>query len=115
MIKAKLDGIYSPELASGRGELPSEVTNCWVAMHADIGADNERGTDTFTFYVTTPRFLEDSLKSETVQLGRGLVIVNEFDWGVVESAVASICDSVRAESWEEAAVLLSRSFFYEFE
>ncbi len=114
-MKARLDGIYSPDLPSGHAELPANPANCWVVVQADIGVEGESGADCFTMYVTTPQFLDGCLNQVRHQLGRGLVIVAEFDWDVVEQAVKEVCCSVEGECWTELAEKLSRYFLYEYE
>lgn len=114
-MKAKLDGIYSPDLPSGYGELPDDPRDCWVVIHADIGTDCGLGMDCFTLYVTTPIFLERSIRVDLFQTGRGLLIVNEFDWGVVEDAISSVCLEIEAETWQAIVSQLSMSFLYEYE
>lgn len=84
-------------------------------VHADIRMDGGEGVVSFTLYVTTPNFLARSIKTDRFQLGRGLLVVNEFDWEVVEEAVNSICQEVEADTWLEMASQLSRCFFYEYE
>ena len=114
-MKPTLVGIYSSDLPEGPVRLPDDASDCWVVMQADIGSDAEPGADAFTFHVTTPKFLARSLETDGHQLGRGLVVVPEFDWQVVEAAVLGICAHIEADSWSELVGLLSRHFFYEFE
>lgn len=114
-MKARLDGIYSPDLPAGYGELPPNPANCWVVVQADIGSVGGRGADCFTMYVTTPQFLEGCLDKASHQMGRGLIVVAEFDWDVVENAVKETCATVEGESWAELAEKLSRYFLYEYE
>lgn len=84
-------------------------------MQADIGYEGGEGADNFTFYVTTPAFLQRILDTEAYQLGRGLVVVKQFDWKVVEDFAKRLCADVRGESWELIAEVLSRNFLWEFE
>lgn len=114
-MRVKLKGIYSPNLPSGYGELPDDPRDCWIVIHADIGVDNEPGSDCFILYVTTPRFLAKSIITERFQVGRGLLIVDEFDWDVVIDAVDSVCMKSGAGLWSDAVNQLSRSFFYEYD
>ena len=115
-VKAKLDGIFSPDLPSGYSELPECPDNCWIIVHADIGLDDgNNAADCFTFYVSTPKYLSQILTEGYYQAGRALVIVNEFDWFVVEEAIGDICSKVVGDSWEKIAEQLSKYGEYEFE
>lgn len=114
-MKARLDGIYSPDLPSGYGELPANPSNCWVVVQADIGSVGSLGADCFTMYVTTPLFLEGCVNQAGHQMGRGLIVVPEFDWDVVEQAILETCAALEGENWAELAEKLSRYFLYEYE
>ena len=114
-MKAKLDGIYSPDLPSGYDEMPENPKDCWVIIHADIGVEGGQGMDCFTMYVTTPEFLSKSVRNDRYQLGRGLLILHEFDWELVEQAINSVCSEIEADSWVDMENKLSKSFFYEYE
>lgn len=114
-MKTRLDGLYSPDLPSGYGELPADPANCWIVVQADIGSEGGRGADCFTIYVTTPKFLESCIDDPSYQLGRGLLIVSQFNWDVVETAVSEVCSAVEGSTWEEVAEKLSHYFLYEYE
>jgi hypothetical protein len=60
-MQAELRGLYSPTLPSGPSEAPENPCDRWVVMQADIGHEGGNGADIFTFYVTTPAFLERTL------------------------------------------------------
>jgi len=92
--------------------MPADPSNCWVVMHADIGIENESGADCFTLYVTTPNFL---MNASPYTLGRGLIIVPEFNWDVIENAIRDICHASKEKSWLDFVKKLSRHFIYEFE
>lgn len=114
-MKAKFNGMYSSDLPAGFGELPTDPANCWVIVQFDIGSDEEPGADCFTAYVTTPKFLSQCLTQEKCQMGRGIIIVKEFTWELVELAVKEVCLDVVGDTWQELVAKLSRFFIYEYE
>lgn len=114
-MRAELKTLYSSSLPSGETELPVERQDFWVIMKADIGTVGAEGADCFTFYVTSPNFLSKSIAHDECQIGRGLLILNEFDWDQVERAVTTICAQAEGDTWEQIAAYLSRYFHYEFE
>jgi hypothetical protein len=114
-MQAELRSLVSPSLPSGLNEAPDNPRDCWVVMQADIGYEGGDGTEIFTFYVTTPAFLERNLDDEGYELGRGLIVVKRFDWAVVEKLIKRICADVQGDSWAVLAQTLSRNFFWEFE
>lgn len=115
-MKAKLKGIYSIDLPEGQPSLPEDPENCWIVLQADIGLDDgTQAADTFTFYICTPKKLSAIVKEEKHQLGRHLIIVDQFDWELLESTIVKICDEATGENWEEIAEQISRYGHWEFE
>lgn len=102
-MQAELRSLFSPTLPAGSSEAPDNPHDCWVVMQADIGDDYGESADIFTFYVTTPAFLERTLDGERCEMGRGLMVVKRFDWTVVEKLVKEICTVVRGDSWDVLA------------
>jgi len=114
-MKAKFDGIYSIDLPGGPPELPSDPSNCWVVIQADIGHEGGEGADIFTFYVCTISALEDQLKVKGCELGRHLIILERFDWELVEKAICDICANASGETWEDIAHFIARYGSWEYE
>lgn len=114
-MRAKLSGIYSGDLPEGPPVLPANPERCWIVVQADIGPAGGDGVDTFTFYVTTPLFLEGLMDQQSYQSGKHLLIVQAFSWEIVEGAITSICASVHGESWEEMATALAQYGGWEFD
>lgn len=100
-MKATLKGIYSIDLPEGDPSLPEDPENCWIVLQADIGLnDGTEAADTFTFYVCTVKKLSAIVKEKNYRFGRHLIIVDRFDWQMVESAIFKICDETGGENWE---------------
>lgn len=117
-MKAVLQGCWSSDIPEGEPTLPQNPECCWIPVVAEIGTDTVGGADSFTFYVTTPVFLTKLLNTDRVQLGHGLIVMNEFDWGDLYEAVQSIIDKCEADSWEEIVGKIScygESEFDEYE
>lgn len=114
-MQAELRSLISPALPSGPSDAPENPHYCWVVMQATIGHGSGDGADVFTFYVTTPAFLERILDDKGYELGRGLVVINQFDWKVVEELIKRTCANARGDSWETFVQQLSRNFLSEYE
>lgn len=108
-------GLYSPDLNLGPPQLPEDPEDCWIVMYADLGLEREEGADTFTFYVCTPRRLNVFVSEHGYELGRGLIIVKEFDWSTVRVAIDRICMACAGPSWEEIVDKLSRYGIWDYE
>jgi hypothetical protein len=115
-MKAKLKGIYSIDLPEGKSSLPEDPENCWIVLQADIGLDDgTEAADTFTFYICTPKKLATIVIDEKYQLGRHLIVVDRFEWQLIESIVLKICSEAIGEDWEGIAKYISRFGHWEFE
>lgn len=82
---------------------------------ADAGVKIEEGADTFTFYVCTPTRLKKVLQVEPCRVGRHLLIVQHFDWAVVEASIRNLIGNLTGESWKELAAKVGRYGLWEFE
>lgn len=112
-MKAKFKDLYSIDIPEGKPELPKDPNDCWIVIHADIGTDDgTEAADTFLFYVCTTNKLSEILEQG---FGRGLILVNQFSWTVIEEAITKICNSTTGKDWEEIASKLSRYGYWEFE
>lgn len=114
-MKAFLDGIFSIDLPNGPPQLPEDPSNCWIVVQADIGVIGGSGADTFTFNVCTLKKLQHILNQEEYQLGRHLVLVEEFDWEVIERAIKNLLAPLQADDWESLATKIGRFGEWEFE
>ncbi len=113
-MKARLDGIYSIDLPEGPPQLPGDSSNCWIVVQADIGPVGRSGADTFTFYVCTHKRMEQILESEGWQFGRHLLIVERFDWKVVEAAIRRLVEDHEEADWNALAAKLGQYGQWEF-
>lgn len=112
-LNLALMGIFSPDLPEGPPLLPADPADCWVIVQADIGVAGEEGSDIFTFYVTTPQWLQKQ-SSIGWRWGQGLLILDEFEWSLIESALSKLVESVSGETWEECAEKINRYGHWEF-
>ena len=113
-MKAYLEGIYSIDLPSGPPEMPSNPYDCWIVIQAEIGVEGHSGADTFTFYVCTVKKLRDILSMDNVEFGRHLILVENFDWAIVENAIKGILDELEADTWDQLAAKIHEYGEWEF-
>ena len=114
-MKAYLNGsIYSIDLPSGPPEMPKDPYDCWIVIQADIGVAGKEGADIFTFYVCTAKRVNSILQNEDFLLGHHLILVEKFDWQVVENAIKNILNNLEANTWEQLAIKLNEYGGWEF-
>lgn len=91
--------------------LTFDPANCavWVTVTVGFG---EGGGDLFTVQVVT----SDYVKSCDKPLwGNNLLIIDNFTWEDVETAIHDMLSGISAENWEHAANQLSRYMRWEYE
>jgi len=114
-MKVVVDAIFSIDLPEGPPQLPPDPEDCWVVVMADIGTADSPGYDEFTFYVCTIKKLQAIVDGDGACFGKHLLVVNRFDWNLVEQAINDLCDSIEGDSWEDIASKLSRYGQWEFQ
>ena len=109
MIFPVLKGLSSPDL--NEPSLPEDPSDCAVLIEAEIGS-NGQGADIFSFTVITPTHL---MRERDAHWGRGQLIVSEFTWEGVRSAVTKLLSHASRETWEMVAAELSKELRWEYE
>lgn len=69
---------------------PDDPKNFWLLLGMLIGVEGVDGGEYFELNVCTPNALNNLVKSEGAQWGRGLMVVEEFNFGVIVDKVNEI-------------------------
>ena len=99
----------------GLDDKPDDPKEGRILVSAEIGFEGSAGADRFDFHVCSVRWVQKQLQRESHLVGRGLIVVNEFEWKLVENAIRELVERIRVETWDQAATALSRFAFWEFE
>lgn len=110
MVEPEVKSISSLDL--DHGTLPPDPEKCSVSIDVEIGPRGCNGGDRFSIEVVTPKYL---FGTTDTRWGRGLLIVKEFDWHVVESFVAKLLRHCHGETWKDVATEISKEMHWEFE
>lgn len=109
MIQPELRGIQSPDLVPPA--LPPDPADCAVRFDVRLAPRDEPDVpaETYGFIVVTPPQLRQ-LTAPT--WGRGLLVVQRFDWGVVVQAVAQFLVQCARPTWDEVRTELRRELHW---
>ena len=110
MIRPKLRRLHSPDLVEPT--LPPDPRRCIVLVQAMVGPDDGRGEESFDFCVVTPSYLEEQ---RGPRWGRGLLIVEAFDWAVIRKAVEDRLAEVKGAGWNQVGAELNKELLWEFD
>ena len=116
MLIPVIKGLWSTDLPNGPPGLPKTPRNCIILLSVDIGLKNESEEDTFDFTVITEEYINNYLKENNgIFFGRGLIIVEEFDWELIERRISKLISGITGDDWKDIAVQISRYGYWEFE
>ena len=110
MIRPTLRRLHSPDLEEPK--LPPDPCNCIVLLQALVGPDHGPGEESFDFCVVTPTHLGEQ---HGPQWGRGLLIVESFDWSVVRRMLEERLSSVVGATWQDVGLELNKELRWEFD
>ena len=99
-MQIELRGMYCKDLEQ---RSPSDMGNCKLNFEAYIGLLNTETFETFRFTVITGAYLVDNPET---RWGKGCLIVDRYDWELVEKMVERQVKIVSANSWPEAVAQL---------
>jgi hypothetical protein len=110
MMRPKLRRLHSPDVQEPT--LPADPGHCVVLIQAMVGPDDGPGEESFDFCVVTPSYLQEQ---HVPRWGRGLLIVESFDWTVVRNAVEKRIADVSGDTWQQIGSELNKEFVWEFD
>ena len=85
--------------------LPETPRNCIILLSVDIGLKNESGEDAFDFRVITEEYINNVFKGKQWNfLWIGLIIVEEFDWELIERRISKLKSGITGDDWKDIAV-----------
>jgi hypothetical protein len=110
MVFPKLKSLVSADLAATA--LPNDPDNFSISFQAVIGTAESDGGDIFSFTAVSAGFL--AIERRTIW-GRGLLVVPEFSWPTVQSAVERLLTQSARSTWPEAAAEINKVLCWEFD
>jgi hypothetical protein len=114
MMRAILKGISSPDVELAT-YWPEDESCFGFLIEAQIGPENEKGTDLFQIMVCTPDWIKANYSKRKAVWGRHMLIVFEYDLAEIKSAINRYVERCMADDWHGLALKLSRMGDWEFE
>ncbi|MGN2428946.1 immunity 8 family protein [Klebsiella electrica] len=90
-----------------------EIFGSWV--RAMVGPDNEEGAECFDILICTPKWLQNKAVKNNIFLGKGMIIINVYDYDKIITFVKKQIADCHADTWSKIAQKLSRFSFWEYE
>lgn len=115
MTRAHLHYLHSPDAFDLRAFAPEDPTNVGIVVQAMIGPDDGAASESFDFLVCTPNWLKAQLRTDGARVGRHHLIVDAFDFAMIEASIRALCDRAAGPDWKSVASYLGRYGKWEFE
>lgn len=90
-----------------------EYFGSWI--RAIIGPDYEEGAECFDMLICTPKWLQSELVKNDVLLGKGMIIIDEYDHDKIRAFIEKQITACYADDWPSITQKLSRISFWEYE
>ena len=94
---------------------PVDPQNFELAVQAIIGPMGEKGEEIFYLTVCTPQWLANYVSREKYIFGIHRLIVERYNWDLIEDVVRRLCRRISGKSWQEVTTKLNRFAGWEYE
>jgi hypothetical protein len=99
----KIEAYAAGDIVNLENFHPEDPEDVDVELVAHIGHEGSQGADMFHFRVVTPKALTRPIWAKRFLWGRGVLIVESYDYKLVTLLVSALCDRIEGESWEQVA------------
>jgi|ERR1700688_1662275 len=114
-MHAAVRRFHSPDAYDLQGWTPADLTCFGILLQVLIGPRDGEGEESFEFVVCNPEWLRKKYGDDGVIICRHYIIVFDFDFSRIKSAIESLVARAYGEDWHEIALKLSRYAQWEFE
>lgn len=112
---SEVKSIMSSDIYDLKSYIPEDKESFMFLIRIMVGANDEKGEESFDIEVCTPKWLMDNHNLGEVILGKHKLIVFEFDMHRILEKVKKLFENCSGEDWNEIAIKLSRIGHWEFE
>jgi immunity protein 8 of polymorphic toxin system len=107
-MRARLKSLRSDDISDLARFHPADPRSFAVPLVLEVGPLGLRGRERFDLLAATPAWLLERHGRDGAVLGRGLLLVFEWDYPRLRSFLARKVEACTARSWPELARVVSR-------
>ncbi len=114
-MKAEIKYFHSPDiidLEKFEPEIPDEF--CFL-LQIMVGEKDQEGEESFDAMVCTPKWLLKNNEKDKIIYGRHYLIVFEYNFSKISSALKQLVESSDFENWDDVGEKIGRIGKWEFE
>jgi hypothetical protein len=104
-MRAVVKEFHSPDIALGQAVPDSDSFG--ILVQAMVGPADSDGEESFSILVCTPEWIREEVARHGFVVGRGLLIVESFDWRRISAFLRKVLE-LDGETWAEIALKVSR-------
>lgn len=112
-IELSVEGFHSPDFDMAT-QTVCDLADVYFLVEFEVGVAGGRGKDVFSVLIATPEALRRHA-SGVIICSRATMVVSEFLWGDVRSALLQTIRECAGASWSESVLKLQRYFHWEYE
>ena len=114
-MKAVITEVYSSDVVDFITWSPDSLEEVYFPLDLTISLPGDIGGEVFEIMVVTPEALRSHTELGFCFPGRHYLIVSNYDWNKILSAVQELVDQCEGDSWQDIVELLRRYFYWEYE
>lgn len=87
-----------------------EFKDFFIQAHCEITDElSAQGGEAFIVNIVSPLFLKNKI-GDSVELGRGLILLNDFDKEKVKRKIQGLINKSNAKTWDELTPFIAKHF-----
>ena len=114
-VRPVLKRLHSPDIFDLELFSPADPSCFSFLLQAMYGPAGSEGEESFDILVCTPKWLSGEVERRGIVDGRHHLIVSRFDLAQIRALLEQYATASAANTWEQAALMLSRLGHWEFE
>lgn len=108
--------MYSWELTTSLKDFRPDDPDCFgLYIRLMVGFKGGKGAESFDLLVCTPSWISAQYAGEGWVWGRHMLIVLEYDFGLIRKVIESYIERCSGSDWQEVATKVSAIGAWEFE
>jgi hypothetical protein len=112
-MNLEIANIYADDYSRER---PEDTENFVFPLIVEISEKDKPGSEVFHFVAASPLGLSSAVQSGEFRLLRGYILMQQFDWDVVQRAVQNLVNHAQSrQNWNEVVEFFNRYGRYDSE
>jgi len=113
---AEIKEMYSLDIdGSLENYSPKDIYYFELELNLVVGIAGQKGGDLFRIIVCSSKWINDRIINENIIFGRGLLIVHEYNYNLIQEKLAKYIYTCSGNSWNTIASKIAKVCYWEFD